>query len=194
MVKGHWTNDFQGSSVMAQESMVKVSVVTVRSQGHCQRSRVTGQRSWVRVNGQRSKVKSQWSMVMITVSSAHWSEVKGKWSRVTGQRSLDMGHWLVKGHCGQWLKVTGQWSRVWSSEFQGSCVKGHDQRSLSEVRVTGQRLKVTGQRSIVRVKGHLSRVMCQRQWSRVMIRGSVLGGQVTGQRSRVTGQWSSLTG
>ena len=57
-----------------------------------------------------------------------WSEVKvtGQKSRVTGQSK---GHWSV---------VKSQRSLV-KGQCQGSVVKGQDQRSLLDVRVTSQR-------------------------------------------------------
>ena len=76
---------------------------------------------------------------------------------------------------------------------QESLVKGHDKGSLSEVRVTDQRLRETGQRSLVRVNGHWSgQGSRSSQWSRVMIKvhWSEVRSLVRCQKSLVSGQGS----
>ena len=88
-VTGHWFNDFHGSRVNDQGILSEVRV-SVRDQGHCQGSRVSGQGSW------------SGSLV------SHWSEVTGQSQGplVKGQNNFQ-GSWvkrqwsivMIRDHC-----------------------------------------------------------------------------------------------
>ena len=58
MVKGHWSNDFQGLMVIGQESVVKGQRSRAMIRSHCQRS---GSLSEVKDHGTESMVTSQMS-------------------------------------------------------------------------------------------------------------------------------------